>query len=78
MVRRRLVMTVVLAWGTALAAYGGVVVREHSGYVRGLDYDVRFASEITILRPIDERGPYDFECYDDVTGQPATIQRLVR
>jgi len=53
-------------------------VREYSGYQLNRDYVVYFDSQITILRPWDPQiGPYDFDCYNVLTGAPAEIQGIV-
>jgi len=73
----------VAACGTGLvtAAHGGIVVGQYTGgYVFGIDYSVSDVSRITILRASDpNKGPYDFDCYDDATNPPyapAAIQGI--
>jgi hypothetical protein len=58
-------------------AIAAVVVSEHGGYTFGVDYDITGASWITILQPSDPGVPYDFDCHDDVTNEPATIQAIM-
>ncbi len=70
-----------LACAVALChqAYGAIVVEERSGYERDVYYTVHGDSDITILQPIDWRGPYQFECYDDSTAppyEPAVIESI--
>jgi len=71
------VVLVVVGLACSAPGYGQVVVREYSGYQLNRDYVVAGTSEITILRPWDPQiGPYDFDCYNVLTGAPAEIQRI--
>ncbi len=65
-----------VGWLFSGSVHASIVVQEHSGYTQGQHYDVTWSSPpevlpiITILQPIDWRGPYHFECYDDSTAPP--------
>jgi hypothetical protein len=68
-----------VALGLVVCGYGraDIVLVEHSGYALGTDYVLSwdgYVPSIEILEPSDPLlGPYDFECYDDDTGDPADI-----
>ena len=53
-----------------------VVVGEYARYVRHVDYEIYCDSWITILRPSFPERPYDFDCYDSFTNEPAVIQGI--
>jgi hypothetical protein len=78
--------TVLVLCGVALCSWGyaDVVLEEYNGYDRypvgncdyRVDWDLDVPS-ITILQPSDPGYPYDFECYDDPSYDPADIGAII-
>lgn len=76
MTRGRYILSVCSGLLLCGALSAEVVVREYAGYVLGTDYEVTPSSRILILQPSLPGVPYDFDCYDEATGEPAVVRAL--